>query len=510
MKNYLEDNGGNGQKIHLITDMNSYEARKFFLKHQSYCTIDLPPYFDFEKLLTEIADILNDKLLSFFACLSDARKSENVNYRLLHNKDGRYAWRPLELIHPVLYVSLVNEMTENIYWDDILDRFKEFRCSKKIECFSLPGESLTTEKDKAEIVTNWWLMIEQKSIELSLDYEFMVHTDIVDCYGAIYTHSIAWSLHKKKIAKQQRNNKHLIGNIIDRHIRDMRHGQTNGIPQGSVLMDFVAEIVLGYADMKLKRKLKNKKISNYHILRYRDDYRIFINNPQDGGRIIKHLSNVMIKLGLKLNPAKTVDSNNVVRSSIKDDKVRWMFRSPSEKNLQQHLQIIHDHSVEFPNSGSLNVAMDNFYKRLFNCKNCNFPLPLIGIVVDIAYNNPKTYSITAAILSKLIHFLKTTDQKQIVKKIKKKFKQIPNTEHIHILLQRICVANDLCMDFNTPLCKLVSSGLNTNDLIWNNNWIRLSTLRELVETPKVIDQHKLKDVDPIVPIEEVELYRSYY
>jgi hypothetical protein len=28
----------------------------------------------------------------------------------------------------------------------------------------------------------------------------------------------------------------------------MNNGQTNGIPQGSVLMDFIAEMVLGYID----------------------------------------------------------------------------------------------------------------------------------------------------------------------------------------------------------------------------------------------------------------------
>jgi hypothetical protein len=34
----------------------------------------------------------------------------------------------------------------------------------------------------------------------------------------------------------------------------MRHGQTNGIPQGSVLMDFIAEMVLGYADTLITKK----------------------------------------------------------------------------------------------------------------------------------------------------------------------------------------------------------------------------------------------------------------
>ena len=36
----------------------------------------------------------------------------------------------------------------------------------------------------------------------------------------------------------------------------MSYRQTNGIPQGSVLMDFIAEIVLGYADYLFSIKMK--------------------------------------------------------------------------------------------------------------------------------------------------------------------------------------------------------------------------------------------------------------
>ena len=62
----------------------------------------------------------------------------------------------------------------------------------------------------------------------------------------------------------------------------MQCGQTNGIPQGSVLMDFIAEILLGYIDEILTEQLNTAHIVNYKILRYRDDYRIFVNNPDEG------------------------------------------------------------------------------------------------------------------------------------------------------------------------------------------------------------------------------------
>jgi hypothetical protein len=44
-------------------------------------------------------------------------------------------------------------------------------------------------------------------------------------------------------------------------MQGMNYGQTNGIPQGSVLMDFIAEMVLGYIDECLSECLdENVKI----------------------------------------------------------------------------------------------------------------------------------------------------------------------------------------------------------------------------------------------------------
>lgn len=58
-------------------------------------------------------------------------------------------------------------------------------------------------------------------------------------------------------AKGHKKEKNL-GKLIDTYIMGMQYKQTNGIPQGSVLFDFIAEIVLGYADMLLYEDLKKK------------------------------------------------------------------------------------------------------------------------------------------------------------------------------------------------------------------------------------------------------------
>lgn len=222
----------------VILDLTHDEARHYLLKQESYCNFDLPKYFKFEALLKSVDDALSGKKLSDL-CKDNPRNYEDVNYKILDNKDGKYAWRPLQLINPVLYVSLVHKITAQENWEVIKSRFKEFGEDQKIECMSVPHQSLTDNSDKAEQVSNWWYQVEQRSIEMALDYPCLTHTDITDCYGAIYTHSVAWAVHGKDEAKEKRDEKTFVGNQIDNHLQDMSHGQTNGIPQGSILMDFI-------------------------------------------------------------------------------------------------------------------------------------------------------------------------------------------------------------------------------------------------------------------------------
>lgn len=486
-----------------ILEMSAEDARAFLLKEESYCTIDLPPYFTFEALLWKISGFLNSHKLSDL--INRPGEHSEVNYKILSNKDGRYDWRPLELCHPLLYVELVNRITENGNWDTILEAFEKFQSNRKIKCLSMPVQSLVGTKDKAEQILHWWSSVEQKSIELGLEYEFVIHTDITDCYGSIYTHSIAWALHGKDTAKENRNDKSLIGNAIDSCIQDMQHRQTNGIPQGSVLMDFIAEMVLGSADVLLTRKLESQKITKYTILRYRDDYRIFVKDSRSGEAILKCLTEVLFDLGLKLNSSKTLTSSDVIQASVKKEKLSWIGRKQCNKDLQKHLLIIHNHASQYPNAGSLFRALEDFSKRLDNIPKHYEVIPLISIVVDIAYHNPKTYPICMVVISKLLMKLTGTNQTSLLKKIRKKFSLIPNVGFLEIWLQRLALPRKNEMIFDESLCKLAAK---EKVKIWNNEWIESKELKKTLRTP-IVDRKKVRMLKLTVPIEEIQLFEDY-
>lgn len=508
-----------------ILELNHTEARKFFLKHESYCNIDLPKYFSFSELLEKISNEYYGKnLLTDFSKSNGAMgELDNINHLLYANKDGKLSWRPLQIINPLVYVALVHEITEQINWEKLKERFKKFSKNEKIKCLSIPVQSENKQSDKAQQILNWWEQVEQQSILLSLKYDYIFDTDVADCYGSIYTHSIAWAVESKTIAKskQGRSNKKLLGNIIDASIQNAQYKQTNGIPQGSVLMDFIAEIVLGYIDRILGVILKKQNITDYEILRYRDDYRIFVNNPNDGEGILRLLSEIMMPFGLKLNAGKTKGSQDIITQSIKKDKLAWLSvpqnnRKNKEKlkgkykvknkgiKLQKQLLLIRQHSINYANSGSLNTALNDFDKKIEMIRNSKKKIhnieQLISITTDIAYHNPKVIPVCCAIISKLLSEL--DDSKSISLLVYGKLSKMPNSGFAQIWLQRMLKDNLNDFKFSERICGLVNSQIT----LWNFSWVKgVDMLKVLNKTPIFI-QDEFSKLDSIIFNNEIDIF----
>jgi hypothetical protein len=493
-----------------ILELSHIEAEQFFLKQQSYCSIDLPEYFIFQPLLDKLSKELKTKNLS--GIWKNGHKFlMGINYTFLTNKDGKFAWRPLQLINPVLYIFLVRKITETNNWKLIVERFEKFREDLKIKCCSIPVLSEEKRKsDKTESISNWWNTIEQQSLELALCYDYFLNTDITDCYNSIYTHTIPWALHDKNIIKENwskhKNQRQVfLGDKIDTVIQKMQFGQTNGIPQGSVLMDFFAEMVLGYADMLLSEKVKNEHIIDYQILRYRDDYRIFTNSQEDAVKIIKFLTEILIDLNLRLNSSKTFISIDVIQDAVKPDKMYWIGAKKGEKTLQKTLLLIHSLAKKYPNSGSIIRALSDFQKRIYKrhkIEKENIKV-LISIVVDIAYKNPKTYSVAIAILSKLLSFLNDNETvNDIIASIERKFDKIPNIGYLQIWLQRLTMKINENKNYDETLCKKV---IDDGTEIWNIDWLH-DTVKDIFAQQPIIDKNYIRDMEPIIKPEEVQLF----
>jgi len=498
----------------LITNMTAQEASDFFLKHESYCNFPLPPYFDFHPILLATKSALNKYNNGLCDIgLKKASDFDKVNYVLQTNKDGHYSWRPFQLIHPALYVHLVSKITEDQNWTLIKDRFKVFSGDKKIYVASLPREaSKKTASDTAEAVMGWWNDVEQLSIEKALDFKYIFHTDISSFYPSIYTHSISWAIHTKKTAKtpSNRTKKSLIGVVIDKTIQHMQNGQTNGIPQGSVLMDFIAEIILGYADSELTEKLNTLGIQDYYIIRYRDDYRVFTNSKEDNETIARQVTLTLQDLGLQLNASKTNSSEDVVLSSIKEDKLAALSlfsQGQWEPTIQKSLLKLVLFSRKFPNSGQLPKQLAKLSKKLETKKILNEnPKPIVSMIADIMINNPRAFASCALVLSKVLKFITDDSEKlELLDKISNKFKNILGTGILDIWLQRISYSIGPDIKFQEKLCQVitnVSSGIN----IWESDWISDPKFIANCLSISIINKVTLAECDSEIAEEEVVLF----
>lgn len=491
----------------LVNKVSHEKAKQHFLKGSSYFGYDIPPYISFEPILDDISTLFSGRTLREFKDTNPC-DLQDVNYNLTTNKDGRLAWRPLELIHPAIYVSLVNLICESSNWEYIIKRFTEFE-GGAVDCCSVPVISVDNQTDKAAQVNSWFKKVEQQSLRYSLEFSHILHTDVVDCYGSLYTHSIPWALHGIPVSKKNRKIDGLLGNTIDWHIRAGRYGQTNGISQGSTLMDFIAEIVLGYVDRQIHNSLSQFK--EFKILRYRDDYRIFTNSDDRAEEILKIISDELRSVGMKLGASKTFMSKNIIEGSIKSDKLAGIdlqdLGNTNAKTIQKQLLRLHSFGQRFPNSGALLRLVGDFQMKLSNQIEKPDDLEVqVAIATDIAITSPKTFPSIATTLSRLISFSSDDERIYLWDKVLKKMRRVPYNGYLEIWLQRIIQPKSVGIKFSSDekICKIVNH--ESLDL-WENGWIADKKLKEELKISKIV-VGSVDEASPIPAPEETELYRK--
>jgi hypothetical protein len=124
--------------------------------------------------------------------------------------------------------------------------------------------------------------------------------DISEFYGSVYTHSIPWALHGKTYAKANQHSGTLLGNRLDRLVRNMQGKQTNGIPIGPDTSFLVAETILTCVDDELLSK--THPVGGF---RFFDDYELVFSDLSSAENALATLHNAVAKYNLRLNVNKT-------------------------------------------------------------------------------------------------------------------------------------------------------------------------------------------------------------
>lgn len=127
------------------------------------------------------------------------------------------------------------------------------------------------------------------NLRLEQKYSHMLILDITGCFYHIYTHSIAWAVKGKEIAKNNIN-KNTFENDFDHLMQHSNYNETNGIIVGPEISRIFAEIILQAVDLAIMRQLKEQYGyslgRDYEIRRYVDDSYVYATSR----KILEHVS----------------------------------------------------------------------------------------------------------------------------------------------------------------------------------------------------------------------------
>lgn len=532
------------EKTKNILSLNHTEAMDFFLKSEQYHGFELPEYFVFDDLLQNVKNAVGKT--PYEECLQEGMSPEllsDVNLDILLNKDGRYAVRPIILANPFLYYFLVREICNEQSWTVIKLLFEKFNVPHITSC-ALPV--IPKEKEpfhKSTTILNWWSTMEQRSIELSLEYRYMFVTDITNCYGSVNPQAFDWAFSFKDTEYEQKA-KNPIAKNIQKFLRAFQQGHNIGIPQGSAIFDFIGEIILGYSDLLLHEAIRKEGITtSYEIIRYRDDYRIFCNDKDVLEKISYILQHILESLNFRMNSKKTKISESIVTDSIKADKLAYIYNTPifNKKGVdfdsfEKHLLYILMFARQYPDSGSIKTMLSDIDKRIeewlkpqtrevstINLEDTNnaiekrsetYQRKLIGgsvramsaVCVQIALENVGCSHYALRVLSRMVDSLEEEQEKRdIIDKVYTKLCNQPNSDYNQLWLQNITYQNDKkkgVSPYNIRLCKVV---MGENVELWNNSWLKKDLTKNYKQT-SVVCNEVLKKVTLIITFRETRAY----
>ena len=531
-----------------VLSLESKEAMDFFLKSEQYHGFELPEYFVFDELLQNVKNAIGD--IPYEECIQDETSLENlsdVNLDILLNKDGRYAVRPIILANPFLYYFLVREICNEQSWTLIKKLFEKFQVPHITSC-ALPV--IPKEKEpfhKSTTIINWWSSMEQRSIELSLEYRYMFVTDITNCYGSVNPQAFDWAFSFKG-TEHEHKTEYPISKNIQKFLRAFQQGRNIGIPQGSAIFDFIGEIILGYSDLLLHEAIQREGITaSYEIIRYRDDYRIFCNDKDELEKISYILQHVLENLNFRMNSKKTKISDSIVTDAVKPDKLTYIYNTPifNKKgcdfdSFEKHLLYILMFARQYPDSGSIRTMLSDIDKRMEDwLKPYEEEVTTIPILED---DEPKTEKITKQrrivggsiramsaictqialenvgcchyalrVLSRMVDSLKDKNEKSaIISLVYSKLCNQPNSDYNQLWLQNITYQQDKkngTSPYNMRLCCVVAGDKSVE--LWNNKWVKPELLSNL-HVNRIVNAETLKKVTPVITFRERRAYDNQF
>jgi hypothetical protein len=345
------------------------------LIEKGYFPEEMGLWFSSEPFAKEI-DFINSTIT-----FNKKKISKTIKYSI---PKGKYNRRNLGVINPYHYFFLCKEIHEN--WNDIETHIKKSNISLTTPVFKSGTTRAISRKYTFEDISGIFLT-------KSVGANYVLKTDISRYYNTIYTHSIPWALHTKAISKRNRTDS-LLGNLLDKIVRNSQDGQTIGIPIGPDTSLIISEVIGVAMDEVIMKSTKCLS-----AFRYVDDYYLFYNKLSDAEATLGELQRVINEFELDLNKEKT-DIYEMPQSL----EPKWVSTinnaTLDNTNIISFISITYSLIKEYPNEEVLKYSLARV-KKLKVIKK-NWPLVQAFILNSIIYDS-SAMPLACSILSEYYH-----------------------------------------------------------------------------------------------------------
>ena len=242
-------------------------------------------------------DIADEMLESYSRKRQDRGKV--VGYDQIEYRATRFnlVTRLFHIPHPAPYAYLCKCLSE--HWDKLSHI-----------CENPNSREKPAKHDKGRRIMGEWADLEQISVmnynklsdarhrlKISTGKFYRVTADISSFFPSIYTHSIPWAVVGRDKAKGD-SDPQLWYNELDEAQRNVKRGETQGIPIGPATSHIISEFILSKVDGALRNA--------YQFVRYVDDYECYCETREEAEDFILKLEQELRKYLLNLNPKKVL------------------------------------------------------------------------------------------------------------------------------------------------------------------------------------------------------------
>ncbi len=276
--------------------------RLYRLLANGYFPKELPPTFSTKSF----AEVISNS--SDLASIIGNRWQNSSPYFLRIKPHQR---RKLDILCPQSYVRQAALISSN--YDEIQTYFSSLQGDCSIPVFSTGGKfNRAVQVDSSNKTYN------QKKLNLRSRFPVILKLDIKNYYRSIYTHSIPWAIHGKRIAKRNLRNNSLLGNQLDEAIRFGQDGQTIGIPIGPDTSFVISEILLGRL---INKMVLEAKIKPDRIIRYFDDIEYGCETEAETHSILSAFQDSLGENELEINYDKVE-----ILSGLSEIESPWLYQ----------------------------------------------------------------------------------------------------------------------------------------------------------------------------------------